>query len=78
MDSELKARLIAFIGSLDDTKMSQEEIREANLLYGMLTRKPGRQPGRARSMEYRAEDRAKDEARRLLADSGPSGKELSE
>jgi len=66
MDIELKARIIAFIGDLDDTRLSPDQTREANSLYGLLTRKPGRQPG------------YKKEARALLADSGPDGKELAD
>lgn len=68
MDSELKGRIIAFIGSLDDHNLSGEQVSEANSLYGLLTRKPGRQPGFKPS---------KKEARQLLADAGPDGKELA-
>ena len=43
MDKELKARLVEFIGSLDDQKIGDEAlIKEAGALYKLLTRPPGR------------------------------------
>ena len=68
MDSTFKMRLINFIGELEFTPGDPLEA-EAGALYGILTRKPGRQPGYS---PKRAEGAA------LLAASGPDGKELSE
>ena len=41
----MKARLVNFIGELDDAKIGDEAlIKEAGALYRLLTRPPGRQP----------------------------------
>lgn len=69
MDSDVKARVIAFIGDLDDTKLPPEQVAEANAIFKLLTRKPGRQPGFS--------PKQRQEAAQMLAEAGPDGKELA-
>lgn len=67
MNSELKQRIIDFIGDLDDSQLTEDQRRYAGVLYLELTRKPGRQPGHSPK---------KREATELLEKAGPDGKEL--
>lgn len=71
MNVELKTRIITFLGDLDDSQLTSEQQTEASALYGLLTRKPGRQPG------FSPKDKVREEASRMLAESGPDGKELA-
>jgi len=45
MNTKLRARIVEFIGDLDDTRLTEDQNAEAAALYGLLTRPQGRPKG---------------------------------
>lgn len=68
MNSELKTRIVDFLGDIDDSQLTAVQVQEVKYLYGVLTRKPGRQPGYS--------PKHKEEVSQMLSEAGPDGKEL--
>ena len=55
MNKELKQRIIDFLSDLDDDEISPEAAGEAQAIYKLLTRSPGRQKGSKKKEVYRVE-----------------------